>query len=364
MTTGLFVGLMSGTSIDSVDAALLSISSDSFELISTASVQYPANLRQALLSLKSRPDTSLASFIELDHRVALAFAEAADKVVASGAKKASDITAIGSHGQTIFHLPESRYAGTLQLGDPSLIASRTGIDVIADFRRADMAAGGQGAPLAPAFHQFALGSNGSIVLNLGGIANVTVLGESTIGFDTGPANSILDECIQKHKSLAYDERGNWARTGNVDQALLNGMLQDPYFAATPPKSTGTHYFNLDWALKHCDQRQVRPHDLQRTLLELTAVSTADSIRRFNAAGDVFVCGGGLKNSFMIERLQHHLPNVAIRSLDEAGVSSEACECCTFAWLASQYTNGLPGNVPEVTGADRRVVLGGHYPGRL
>ncbi len=361
MTSGLYIGLMSGTSVDSVDAALLHIDSHEFELLGTASVQYDADLRLALLALKSTPHTSLASLVELDHRVATAFATAATCVMQRYNVSSDEISAIGSHGQTIFHLPDSRFAGTLQIGDPNLIAALTQVDVVADFRRADMAAGGQGAPLAPAFHQFVLGSTGDIVLNLGGIANITVLNQETIGFDTGPANAILDECTQHFQSKAFDEHGLWARSGSVDQKLLQAMLADPYFAKAPPKSTGTDYFNLAWAMERCDNPDISSQDLQRTLLELTAVTVARDIDRFARSAKVLVCGGGLKNTFLMERLSASLPETSIQPLDSRGINSEACECCAFAWLAYRFKNNLPGNLPQVTGASRRVVLGAMYP---
>lgn len=352
---------MSGTSVDSVDAALLSIGASDFELVSSCSVTYEDSLRDTLLALKKDPVTSLNTIIELDHRVATAFATAANKVRQQSDYTATEITAIGSHGQTVYHLPFGKYPGTLQIGNPSLIASLTGIDVIADFRRADMAAGGQGAPLAPAFHRFALGTNGGIVLNLGGIANITVLNKQTIGFDTGPANSILDECIQRYKHQPYDHNGLWARTGAVDQRLLEVLLQDPYFLAQPPKSTGTEYFNLHWATQHLRGRSIEPHHLQRTLLELTAVTVANDIQKFSERANVYACGGGLHNTFLLERLRHHLPLAAVRPLDEAGVSADACECCTFAWLARQFVSNTPGNIPSVTGAHAPTILGARYP---
>ncbi|MEM7257325.1 MAG: anhydro-N-acetylmuramic acid kinase [Pseudomonadota bacterium] len=361
MAAGLYIGLMSGTSVDSIDAALLSVDSDQFELIGTATTAYDSALRTALLTLKTTPSTSLSQLIELDHRVACAFAEAANQLLRNSLVTAKQITAIGSHGQTIFHLPDSANAGTMQIGDPSLIAALTGIDVIADFRRADMAAGGQGAPLAPAFHRFALGTDGQVVLNLGGIANITVLQADTIGFDTGPANSILDECAQRNLQQPFDDNGNWARTGQVNQALLRALLQDSYFAKPPPKSTGTDYFNLDWVLRHTGAISVAAEDLQRTLVELTAISVADGIRLYGTGAPVYVCGGGLKNTLLLEQIRHHLNDVPVNALDDAGINADACECCTFAWLAYRFRSGLPGNLPSVTGASRAVLLGALYP---
>lgn len=361
MTTGLYVGLMSGTSVDSVDAALVLFNARQFGLIDTVSLPYEPAIQRRLLALKSDPTISLSEFVELDHRVARTFAQATNTLLQKNTTSPRRINAIGSHGQTIFHLPDSQYPGTLQIGDPNLIAALTGIDVIADFRRADMAVGGQGAPLAPAFHQFALGTQGQVVINLGGIANITVLHKNTVGFDTGPANALLDECAQKFLHQAFDTDGAWGRTGQINQPLLERLLQDNYFKKPPPKSTGTDYFNLDWVYRCGLADNVDAADLQRTLVELTAITVAESITDHQPTGPVYVCGGGLKNQLVIERIQLHLGNLPVKPLDDAGVSADACECCTFAWLAHQHINSAPGNLPQVTGASQRVVLGALYP---
>lgn len=364
MPARLFVGLMSGTSVDSVDAALVAIGDSTLELLSTHTAQYPADLRAALLTLKSSPSVHLGEFIALDNRVGHAFANVTLELLDNSNTPASDVAAIGSHGQTIFHQPTGNYPGTLQIGDPSIIAATTGIDVIADFRRADMAAGGQGAPLAPAFHEYMLGhASRKVVINLGGIANITVLGEKVTGFDTGPANSILDEYAQTHLQKPFDSDGQLARSGEIDDKWLNTMLGDPYFALPPPKSTGTDYFNLDWALQHLGGKALAPVDILATLTELTAMAVADNVRNYAADGtEVYICGGGAQNGFLIERLDALLPSTRVQPLDNAGVSGDACEACTFAWLAYRHLQRKTGNLLEVTGADRAVILGGLYPG--
>ena len=365
MPAALYVGLMSGTSVDSIDAALVAIDHGSFELLATHTTQYEAELRESLLKLKSNPSINLGSFITLDHRVGTAFAAATVALLQASNTKASEVRAIGSHGQTLFHLPTDNHPGTLQIGDPSIVAAATGIDVVADFRRADMAAGGQGAPLAPAFHQYLLGhASNKVVINLGGIANITVLGDQVTGFDTGPANSIIDEYMQTRLHQPFDKDGQLARSGHSDNNWLNAMLADPYFALPAPKSTGTDYFNLDWALQHLSGKPPAPADALTTLTELTAVTVAQSVRKYaKDSTGIYLCGGGASNRYLLERLTTMLPAVQIKPLEETGVSADACEACTFAWLAHRHIQRKTGNLTEVTGADKAVVLGGLYPGR-
>ncbi len=353
---------MSGTSVDSIDAALVGIDGNQFEVVAMHTTQYDTNLRQALLTLKSETTLSLSDFITLDHRVGRAFADATSALLLQSDTSSEAVVAIGSHGQTLFHQPEHQYSGTLQIGDPNIIAHTTGINVVADFRRADMAVGGQGAPLAPAFHEYLLGRNsGKVVVNLGGIANITVLGDPAIGFDTGPANSILDAMTQKHLGKPYDNSGQWARRGTVDSDLLSTLLSDPYFAKPAPKSTGTDYFNLDWALRHEGANNLSPQDLQATLTELTAITVANSIKAHTTnSTEIYVCGGGARNEYLMERLTAGVADARIKSLDETGVSGDACEASTFAWLAHRYLSGQPANLPSVTGAAKAVVLGSLY----
>ena len=365
MPAALYVGLMSGTSIDGIDAALVAIEDGSFELLSSHTTPYEADLRESLLQLKSRRSIDLGKLIALDHRVGKAFAAATLALLQASNTMASAVRAVGSHGQTVFHLPKDNYPGTLQIGDPTIIAATTGIDVIADFRRADMAAGGQGAPLAPAFHQYLLGhASKKAVINLGGIANITVLGDSVTGFDTGPANSILDEYMQTYLQKPFDKGGQLARDGHCDNSWLSAMLADPYFALPPPKSTGTDYFNLSWALKHYSGGTPAPADALATLTELTAIAIAQSVRRYaRDSTEIYVCGGGANNRYLLERLTSMLPAMQIKPLEEAGVSADACEACTFAWLAHRHIQRKTGNLVEVTGADKAVVLGGLFPGK-
>ncbi len=362
---------MSGTSVDSVDAALVEVSTDSVQLIGTASCEYPAPLRSRLLELNTQPTVTLANLSELDHLVAVSFIQATTLLLKNCTVEANQIIAIGSHGQTIFHSPETEPATTMQIGDNSLIATRLGIDTIGDFRRADIAAGGQGAPLMPAFHQAVFGNDKlRFVLNLGGIANITILGSDHVtGFDTGPANTLLDAWIAKALAKTYDRNGQWARTGNLDHELLNRLMADDYFALSPPKSTGTDYFNLQWLEKQIPQN-IGANHVQATLTELTVRTVADAIGKCTKHHaqhktpntEVLVCGGGAHNQYLIERLEHNLPDYVIQPTSSQGLDGDFAEAMGFAWLAYRYMQQLPGNLPSVTGASAPVVLGGRYVG--
>lgn len=356
---------MSGTSVDGIDAALVEISGDRCLFLDSATTYYSGHLRQSLLALNDDPTIALSDLINLDLQVAGAFAEATQKLLNKSKQDATDIIAIGSHGQTIYHQPAAKFAGTLQIGDPNTIAKLTAIDVVADFRRADMARGGQGAPLVPAFHHHALSAANTprVILNLGGIANISILDTTVSGFDTGPANTLLDAWCQSAMQKSFDKNGEWSRSGTVQQSILDKMLQDPYLQSKPPKSTGKDYFNLAWLNQQCDTAAYRAEDIQATLLELTAVTASMAIHRA-ASGTtaVYVCGGGAKNEFLMERLKALLAPKQVGFTTELGVDADACEAIAFAWLAYRYKSGLSGNVPTVTGATEYATLGGLYPG--
>ncbi|MEQ1440688.1 anhydro-N-acetylmuramic acid kinase [Fontimonas sp. SYSU GA230001] len=361
----LCIGLMSGTSMDAVDAALCRM--DENRVVGVEAVhrlEYPAPLRRRLIDLQLDPDTSLTlrELAELDHGVAETFAAAALGVMHG--RPAATVCCIGSHGQTVFHDPQ-RARNSLQLGDPSLIAARTGVTVVADFRRADVARGGQGAPLVPAFHLASFGTlTPCAVLNLGGIANLTVLpGSGTAyGFDTGPGNGLLDAWIARHRNARYDRGGQWAATGTVNTALLEACLDDDYFRRPPPKSTGRDHFNLAWLQQRFPALEALPAaDVQRTLVEVTARSisaqlqrTAPDIRR------VLVCGGGVHNPVLLASLRSAMPGVTIESTLAAGLDPDQVEAAAFAWLAWRRLQGRPGNLPSATGASAAAILGGIY----
>jgi anhydro-N-acetylmuramic acid kinase len=361
--SNLYIGLMSGTSMDGIDAALVRFSDSGLDILQTLQQDYPEDLRRRLIV--SRSDTSLRScddVPDLHAEVGLCFRDAANALLALAKINPSAITAIGSHGQTLRHAPGSAEPFSLQIGDANLIAKGTGITTIADFRRADIELGGQGAPLAPAFHEWLFRNEEMthVVLNIGGIANITVLHADdleTTGFDTGPGNTLLDAWALKHLHTPYDANGDWSASGSVASDLLSRLTSDAYFAATAPKSTGFEYFNLDW-LDEEIASQYDPADVQATLCQLTADSIAEAIRTAAPdANEVLVCGGGVHNHDLMRRLEATLPGTGIASTAIAGLDPDWVEAAAFAWLAMRTTQGQTGNLPSVTGADRSTVLG-------
>lgn len=367
--TELYLGLMSGTSMDGVDAVLCEFRDGRFRgSAATHTRRYGAALRADLLRLqRDKPALTLDELARLDHAVARHFARAATACLAEAGIAASKVRALGSHGQTVFHDPRGARS-SIQLGDPSVIAALTGITTVADFRRADVAAGGQGAPLAPAFHHavFASADEPRCVLNLGGIANITILpgvDPATVrGFDTGPGNGLLDEWILERRHRPYDAGGRWGAGGALEPRLLRALLADPWFRRGPPKSTGRDYFNLAWARRRFKTLAwLPPQAVQRTFAELTARSVAEAIRR-HAPGTrrVLVCGGGGANALVMTRLAELLAPAAVESSSAHGLDPQQVEGAAFAWLAMRTMQGLPGNLPAVTGAKRAVVLGGIY----
>jgi len=368
-----YIGLMSGTSMDGVDAALVRFGDRRCDMISSHRLPYPESLRADLRRAIRDPATcAVDSLGTMDHRVADCFSSAALTVVADSKIDKELVEAIGSHGQTIRHQPHAERPFTTQIGDPNRIAARTGITTVADFRRRDIALGGEGAPLAPAFHQwlFADGNSNCVVLNIGGIANVTVLADepdATIGFDTGPGNTLLDAWINEHQSQAYDDGGAWAESGDQIEALLQTMLGDPYLSAAPPKSTGFEYFNLHWLQQAIEQSSLptppRGNDVQATLAEFTARSIAQAIHEYAPrAANVIVCGGGVHNRNLMSRLANNMRGVSVSSTEAFGLDPDWVEAAAFAWLAMRTIHRLPGNLPSVTGAACQAVLGGVFFG--
>ncbi|OOG57963.1 anhydro-N-acetylmuramic acid kinase [Rhodanobacter sp. C03] len=364
--SALYLGLISGTSADSIDAALVSFDHGVPQLQASHTHPWPAALRERMLALaQDEAPLDLDAFGRLDVEIGRHFADAALYLLEGSGTSARAVRAIGSHGQTVRHRPTGDHPFTLQLGDPSVIAERCGIDVVADFRRADIAAGGQGAPLLPALHAMLLARPGHarVVLNLGGIANITVLDAAggVLGFDTGPANGLLDAWCQRHRGEPFDRDGQFAASGQVDRALLDALLADSYFALPPPKSTGREHFHLSWLAAHVRLAALSPADVQATLLELTARSVAAAIAQHAAtAEDVLVCGGGTHNGRLMQRLSELLAPRRLCSTAEYGIDPDFLEATAFAWLARQRLLGLPGNLPAVTGARGPRVLGAIY----
>ena len=358
-----YVGLMSGTSMDGIDAALVSFDDANVDIHATHSEPYPKDLKDALLVAIREPlDVALDESGELDRKVAERFRDAALAVINKSGVSRQEIVAIGSHGQTLRHQPNAIEPFSLQIGNAKIIAAGTGTTTVANFRAADIAAGGQGAPLVPPFHQWLFGFEGSnrVVVNIGGIANITVLpgGESdVIGFDTGPGNGLMDAWVSRHLGKSFDDAGEWAAGGTVIGSLLNELCNDPYFKLRPPKSSGFEYFNPTW-LQRFEVDRFDPADVQATLCELSAASITTAINEYaKNTQEVFVCGGGVHNVELIRRLNHYLPTAVVSSTLSAGLDPDWVEAAAFAWLAMRTMNGQSGNLPSVTGATHKVVLG-------
>lgn len=368
MADAIYLGLISGTSADAIDAALVDFTPPAPRLIAAQAMSYRDDLRAALLTLaQGDGTTTLDRFGALDEAVADAFADAALALMEKAGVDASDIAAIGSHGQTIWHRPYADPPFTLQIGDPSRIAERTSCRVVADFRRRDLAAGGQGAPLMSAFHAAILGSpdEDRAVLNLGGIANLTRLPADpagpVLGFDTGPASGLLDAWASRHLGTCYDVDGAFASRGTCDDALLTALFDEPYFALPAPKSTGREVFNLRWLERHTAIAALDPADVQATLVALSARTVANALRR-EAPGTrtVFACGGGVHNPVLMRELALALGDVDLHSTAQLGIDPDYVEAMGFAWLARETLAGRPNNLPSVTGARGSRILGGIY----
>jgi len=368
----LFLGLISGTSADGIDAALVAFDGDDAharcQLLAARTSTWDDDLRARLVDLGQGGDcNSLDELGSLDVLVAEAFADASLALLEQAGVAAGDVRAIGSHGQTVRHRPLARAFGrpapfTMQIGDGNVIAERTGITTVADFRRRDVAAGGHGAPLLPALHAALLSSRDEAraVLNLGGIANLTLLPRAGAvrGFDTGPANALMDAWCQRHTGAAFDAGGAFAAQGQVDDALLASLRAEPWFALPPPKSTGREQFHLAWLEARLQGEPRAPADVQATLLELTAASVADALLANQPdTVRVLACGGGVRNPRLLAALAARLPGMRVESTAAHGVDPDFVEAMGFAWLARQALAGLPGNLPTVTGARGPRILG-------
>lgn len=358
-----YVGLISGTSMDGIDAVVVSFGEHTVHIAATWSHHYPEALRASLLTAIRAPlDVELDKDGELHREVGECFRDAALEVIELSGLDRRTLRGIGSHGQTLRHQPDADEPFSLQIGDAGIIAAGTGLPVIADFRQADIAAGGQGAPLVPPFHEWLFHSSehDRVVVNIGGIANITVLpakeGDVT-GFDTGPGNGLMDAWVRENHGVAFDHDGEWAASGTLDDELLARMLRDPYFAAAAPKSTGFEYFNPAW-LSGFELQELAPADVQATLCELTARTIAADIATAAPNCDqVFVCGGGAHNQNLMRRLSRNISETSVASTAAVGLDPDWVEAIAFAWLAMRTQNGETGNLPSVTGASQKVILG-------
>lgn len=353
----LYIGVMSGTSLDGVDTVLCRIDEKSCELLISMEYPFDRDLKEDILDIIYN-ETTISKVGEIDHRLGLLFAEAINALMDHHSIDPTTVVAIGLHGQTLWHEPNGRYPHSMQLGDPNIVSTMTQIATVADFRRKDIALGGEGAPFAPVFHKFLFGEIGSsiAIVNIGGMANISILDEKLIGYDTGCGNVLMDIWIYRHLSQRYDRGGEWARGGKVDLSLLNQMLQDEYFSLPYPKSTGRERFNEKWIDTLLDgYRDLRPQDIARTLLELTAITISNEVLKFSR-DILLLCGGGAKNTLLVERLQSLMPNIQILVAQNA----DELESMAFAWLAYKRIHKEMVKLSSVTGASSDAILGGIY----
>lgn len=367
----LYIGLMSGTSMDGVDGVMCRFDAKADQpldlvILAQAHLPFPANLRDQLLDLQNPRHGELHQSLMLANQLADLYADLVQRLLEKSQLNPADIRAIGCHGQTIRHRPADGY--TLQIGNHARLAEKSGIAVIGDFRSRDIAAGGQGAPLVPAFHHayFARPTEATTVVNIGGMANLSRLHPNlpVIGFDTGPGNVLLDAWIQNTLDKSYDENGQWASTGNCISPLLTALLAHPYYAKHPPKSCGREEFSLNTlrtlVAKTCPM--ARAEDVQATVLELTARTIAEAVQRYcPETKATLLCGGGAKNTALVKRLQALLPSQSVKLTNDLGLDADLVEAAAFAWLAYRHIEALPGNLPDVTGAKGSRILGAYYP---
>lgn len=371
----LYIGLISGTSIDAVDAVLVEINeaNELPKLLAVHSEPVSLDLKNAILSLCQPGYDEINRLGKLDNELGLLFAHASLNLLKTANIEPQRVRAIGSHGQTIRHHPYLPSSGqkpsfTLQIADPNVIAAVTGITTVADFRRRDMAHGGQGAPLLPIFHHQALRNPqcDRVIVNIGGIANISILradeADTVVGYDTGPGNMLMDSWAYQHLQKAFDDQGQWAAQGCCHEELLQTCLADAYFQLAPPKSTGREYFNLIWLQTKLGSLKIAAADVQATLLELTARSIMLAIsQHLSKPGEILICGGGAHNAQLMHSLQKQNAQHKVYSTVQCGLDPDWVEAIAFAWLAKRTLEGKPGNLPKVTGARRQTILGGIYP---
>lgn len=365
----LYLGLMSGTSMDGIDLALVSFTHSTAHLVDARTLPFSPSLERKIHALCQPQEDEINRSGQIDRELAVAFADAVKIILQKNQLHSSDIRAIGSHGQTVRHHPDLEYGFTLQLGDPNTLAVESGIDVVADIRRKDIALGGQGAPLAPAFHHavFTSQEHSRIILNIGGISNITYLPSdaehSIIGFDCGPGNTLLDAWCYRHTQKRYDENGAWAAQGKVNARLLEQLMTHPYLAADYPKSTGRETFNLSWLDQQLESfgQPLSPQCVQATLAWFTALSVARHVNLFSDVDEVYVCGGGAYNDFLMECLASELHECQVLTTEALGIPPDAVEAAAFAWFAYAHVHRIHGNLPSVTGAKRSAILGALYP---
>ena len=355
-----YIGIMSGTSLDGIDIALCQIDTNGCKLEASLSAPFNRELKEKILfAIKNK--ITLQEIGEIDHRLALEFAKAVNLLLEQENLEPKEIEAIGSHGQTLWHEPNGVYPFSMQLGNPSVLAVETNIDVVADFRSKDMALGGQGAPFAPAFHKELFNHiDKCAVVNIGGMANISIFSSTLIGYDSGCGNVLMDMWIMECKGDAYDKDGAWAESGTIHKTLLSNLLSDSYFKLNYPKSTGREYFNKSFLRKYLEPfDKISDEDIQATLLALTVQTIANEIKKFNIK-KLLVCGGGARNSYLMRELQAELLNVEVNTTDSYGVSSDNMEAMIFAWFAYKRLQNENIDLKTVTGARDNKILGGIY----
>jgi anhydro-N-acetylmuramic acid kinase len=364
---GYYIGLMTGTSMDAVDTVVVDIQPDRKTTL-VASYEHPlaSSLREKITDACVARKDSAHDIATLDQELSELYAECIGSLLQQAGIASEHIKAIGSHGQTIRHCPDCQPPYTVQIGNAARLAEMTGITVINDFRQRDMAAGGQGAPLAPLFHHhlFSLAGKTIVCINLGGIANISILHAdgSITGFDTGPANTLMDQWIMHHQQQRYDKDAVWARSGKIQPLLLDALLSEPWLSRQPPKSTGPELFNLQWLEQYLGEQEISPADVQRSLCEFSAISLTNAVNQYAPdAASVVICGGGAYNPLLVERIKHHLGGIHMSDSKLTNIAPEWIEACLFGWLAYRTLNGLAGNVPAVTGARHEAVLGAIHP---
>jgi anhydro-N-acetylmuramic acid kinase len=362
---GLYLGLMSGTSMDAIDAALVDFDAKPLRIIAADAIPFDATLKQRIAALVDSADhVALDEIGQIDVALARAFADAANGLLRGAGVDSSAVSAIGSHGQTLRHRPDLPLPFTWQIGDPNTLVELTGITVVADFRRRDVAAGGQGAPLLPVFHEhvFRSESEDRAIVNIGGIANVTVLSRqrTVTGFDTGPGNRLLDAWIARHRGVEHDAEGRWAAAGRCDRALLAALLEEPYLRLRPPKSTGRELFNMAWLDRKLGAGNRRPEDVQATLLEFTATSIAEAVRHHAPGAALYVCGGGAHNTQLMGAIGRLAAPDPVASTTRLGLHPDYVEAVAFAWFAERTLARLASSAASVTGARGARILGGVY----
>jgi anhydro-N-acetylmuramic acid kinase len=362
---GIYLGMISGTSMDAIDAALVDFDAAPLRILGTSATAYEPGLKRRMSALIDHADrVALDEIGEVDTEVGRAFARAASALLKATGIDASRVTAIGSHGQTLRHRPDLPAPFTWQIGDPNIIAEMTGAAVVADFRRRDVAAGGQGAPLLPVFHDqvFRSENEDRVIANLGGIANITILkrGSPVTGFDTGPANRLLDAWISRHLGKEFDADGAWAASGTVDETLLRALLDEPYLQLSPPKSTGRELFNMPWLESKLGAAAPRANDVQATLQQFTAVTLAAAVRAHAPGASLYVCGGGAHNLGLLAAIGAQLAPSPVAVTQALGLDPDYVEAVAFAWFAKRTLQGLPSSAGSVTGAAGGRILGGVY----